>query len=79
MNFTHNSAFEAGGAIYYVYSPGRAFNITQACFIQYSGNPNLPPSEWDVTITFSDNRGTVQGSLIQPTYPQEDSLLWKIL
>lgn len=69
MNFTHNSAFEAGGAIYYVYSPGRAFNITQACFIQYSGNPNLPPSEWDVTITFSDNRGSYGGSAIQVSDP----------
>ena len=69
MNFTHNSAFEAGGAIYYVYSPGRAFSITQACFIQYSDDPNLPPSEWDVTITFSDNRGLYGGSAIQVTDP----------
>ena len=69
MKFQHNSAFEAGGAIYYVYEPARAFNISQACFIQYSDNHTLTPSEWDVTIIFNNNKALYGGNAIHVTDP----------
>ena len=63
MTFDHNSAFEAGGAIYYVYPIAIGFNLSSQCFVTYE-HRTPPPSEWDVTVTFIENRAVVGGSAI---------------
>ena len=63
MTFDHNSAFEAGGAIHYVYPTAIAFDLSATCFVTYERD-RPPPSKWDVTITFSENRAIVAGSAI---------------
>lgn len=79
LTFHHNSAFEAGGAIHYVYPTPIAFDLSGTCFVTYE-HERPPPSEWDVTVTFSENRAVVAGSAIfvsDPpgcTWPNGESL-----
>ncbi len=63
MRFSHNDAFDTGGAIYYTYPGVRSFSITGSCFFQYE-DPSLPPSKWDVSVTFSGNKALYGGSAI---------------
>ena len=70
LTFHHNDAFEAGAALYYVYNPSRAFNISKTCFIRYE-DPAAPPSDWDVNVTFSENRAGVGGNALFLTDPPD--------
>ena len=66
LTFQHNDAFEAGAAIYCTYESSRTFNISSTCFVQYE-NRALPPSEWDVSVSFSDNNAIGGGNAVYLT------------
>lgn len=66
MDFVHNDAFDTGGAIHYI-SPG-ARGLETGCLFQYQ-EPSLPPSQWEVMVTFSENKALYGGSAIYLSDP----------
>ena len=63
LTFSHNDAFDSGGAMYYTYPISRAFNITSHCFMMYE-DFTKPPSQWDVSVTFLNNTAQNEGNAI---------------
>ena len=81
LTFHSNDAFEAGAAIYYNHEASSTFNISTTCFIQYE-DATLPPSYWDINVSFSNNSAVSGGNAIFLTgspdcYWAEDGFLFE--
>ena len=62
LHFISNHAFRFGGALYYVYPPSIGYNITEACFIQYSKGFSTPVNNWEIQVVFEQNTADIGGN-----------------
>ena len=73
VQFIHNSAYEYGGAIYYVPPAPLNMNTSESCFVWYEavGNIDVPIQYWEVNVTFVGNVAYQSGDAAYVSNPQQ--------
>ena len=73
IEFSHNSAYQYGGAIYYLAPPPLEMNTSGSCFVWYHQHDNFdtPLKYWWINVTFSDNVATQGGDAVFISNPEK--------
>ena len=73
IDFTNNSAYQYGGAIYYLAPPPLEMSTSGSCFVWYHQNDNInvPLKYWWINVSFSDNVATQGGDAVFISNPEK--------
>lgn len=73
VEFLNNSAYEYGGAIYYLSPAPLEMNMSSSCFVWYQAphQKDVPLKDWWINVTFSGNQATQAGDAAYINDPEK--------